>query len=96
MVEGTQGKKVHGRLIERVMAHFQGIRFLADLGPVAFLDGQERVNGVVGEAFGNKYFLYEVVQNGSANIQPFPVSSLRALANVLRNAWVSKGQPSSQ
>jgi hypothetical protein len=86
MVECAQGKKVHGRLIERVMARFQGVRFLADLGPVAFLDGQEIVNGLVGEAFGNKYFLYEVVQNGSAYIQPFPVSSLRAIVKVLRNA----------
>lgn len=86
MVEGGQGKKVHGRWIERIMAHFQHIRFLRDLGPVSFHDGQDKVGGLTGEAFGGLYFLYEVVQGGRTEIQPFPLSSLRAIVKVLRPA----------
>lgn len=84
MVERGEGDRVRGRWIERLMARFQNVRFLADLGPVSFHDGQDKVNGLAGRAFGYTYFLYEVGQGGSSSIQPFPLSSLRAIVKVLR------------
>ncbi len=83
MVEDGEGKRVRGRWILRLIGHFQQLHLLSDLGPVSFHDGQDRANGLAGELFGKRCFMYEVVEAGSAEIQPFPLSSLRAILGVL-------------
>ena len=80
MTESGQGAPIWGRWISRLMAYDQGIRLLKDLGPVAFHDGHGRALGMVGEINRSRCFLYETRVGTKTRIQPFPITSLRAIA----------------